>query len=297
MSSSPSYDSSSMSGMGGLQSGAPPIQELPRKWSPRLALIFLIAPLAVGFFVASCFGFLGMVKDGVRAETVVYPSFGILLAVGLAVLVAWRFWVESTRRAALYDTGLELVASGKTSTIRFESIDEVWITMQRVQAGGLIGIAISAAVDKMRKDKSVDERGVTISLRVVGGGTTIKLSNMDKGVFAAYTEIISRVNPRLIAAAKKRIDSGDPIAFGKISVSRDSLTFGKKSVQLSTIEKISIQNGQFSAKVTGKWFKSGQPVARIPNLYVLTALVVQLSNGTIEMDVPMGINLATRIYA
>jgi len=103
------------------------------------------------------------------------------------------------------------------------------------------------------------------------------------------------VNPRLIQSGRQRVEAGGSVAFNRISLSREGLAFGKKTIRLTDIEKITIQNGQFSAKVTDKWFKSGQPVSRIPNLYVLTELVAQLSAGSIEMDVPMGMNLASRL--
>ena len=286
MSSSQTYDPASIPGL----AGPPPIQVLPRKWAPRIAALTLILPIGLAVLYGGAWFVLNQPSN--------YPWIGGCLLGGLAILAftAWRYWTESTRRVALYDTGLELIASGKRSTIRFEHIEEVWFAARRMQTGGLIGMAVLAIVDKIRKNKSLDERGVMIQMRVVGGDTTIKLNNYDKGVFAAYQEIIRRANPRLILDGRKRIDSGGTVTFNKVSLSREGLTFGKKTIQLAQIEKITIKEGGFSVKVKDKWLKSGQPVARIPNLYVLTELVAQLSGGTIEMDIPMGMNLASRYY-
>lgn len=256
----------------------------------RIGIVLILLPLGLALLGLGVLHGLHQPSD--------LTGIGICALGGFAFLAfgAWRWWMESSRRVALFDTGLEVLSGGKHSAIRFEEMEEVWLTVQRVQTGGLLGMAVMAAIKKMRAKKPLDERGLSLQMRVAGGGTTLKLSEQDKGIFAAYEEITRRVNPRLVQSARQRIDSGATVAFNKISLSREGLSFGKKLIRLPEIEKITIQNGQFSVKVTGKWFKSGQSISRIPNLYVLTELVNQLSGGTIAMDIPMGVNLASHLY-
>ena len=273
----------------GAQPGTPALLTLPRKWTARLAILLFFLPLGlalVGYGVS-------LFRDPLGNE----QSGGLYILGGLVLLgfFGWRYRAEATRRAALTPAGLELEYSGKRLAIPFDQVKEVWFTAQRIQAGGLIGLAVVALLDRMRKDKSLDERGLTIQLRVVGADTTIKLSSQDKGVFAAYREIIRQVNPRLILEARARIDAGQVVAFNKVSLSREGLAIGRKQrIPLAQIETLSIKNGGLSMKIKGKWFNAGKRVARIPNLYVLVELVSQLSDGSIEMDVPVGMNLASR---
>jgi hypothetical protein len=287
MSNSPSYSPSAMLDFPGHQAGAQPIQLLSRRWGARIGLVIFFLPLGLWLLGSG-------VKIAIRHPSD-FSDIGILLILGLTVLAftVWRFWTELTRRVALYDAGLEVIQRGKRSAIRFEHMEEVWLTAQRAQTGGLIGMGIRALIERMRKDKSLDARGVSLQMRVVGAGTTVKLTSLDKGVFAAYQEVIRRVNPRLVQEARTRIDSGNSVAFNKIKLSREGLAFGKKIIRLDQIEKLSIKDGKLSVKVKNKWFASGQRVARTPNLYVLTELVAQMSNGTIQMDVSMGMNLAS----
>ena len=273
----------------GTQPSSPVLQALPRRWTARVAILVFFLPLGLALLG---YGIKLLLDQPENAQ-----EGGAYLLGGLAVLAffAWRYRAESTRRAVLTSAGLELETSGKRLAIPFDHMEEVWFNAQRIQAGGLIGMAVIALMDRMRTDKSMDERGLTIQLRVAGAGATLKLSNQDKGVFAAYQEIIRQVNPRLTLEARSRIDAGQTVAFNKVALSREGLAIGKKQrIPFAQIEKFSIQKGALSVKVKGKWFNSGQKVARIPNLYVLAELVAQLSDGKIEMDVPVGMNLVSR---
>jgi len=274
-------------GQGAHLADAQPIQVLPRKWRGRIALLLILLPLGLGLLA---FGAIRGLEDPSDLLTV-----GGLLLTGLVVLAfgAWRWRAETKRRVTLYESGLELITASKRSTVRFQEVEQVWFVARRVQTGGLLGLAIMALVDRLRKHKSLDERGISIQVRVVSAESTLKLDSQDKGVFAAYQEITRRVNPRLIEEGRRRIESGDTLAFHKIALSKGGITFGKKTIPLAEIERVSIKGGQLSVKRRDKWFKSGQAVARIPNLYVLTELLTQLSGGSIAMEVPMGMNLAS----
>src|SRR3954467_15943258 len=113
-------------------SGAPPILELKRSWGPRIALVLLVLPMALG-----CFLFAAVVAFDPQ------PSYGgaaALVVAGLAIgaLVVWRFLAEMSRSGAVYDQGVSLTTLSGTSTIRWEQIEEIWFAAQRVQMGGLI---------------------------------------------------------------------------------------------------------------------------------------------------------------
>ncbi len=275
-------------------SGAPPVLEIPRGWAPRIALIVLVAPGALALVALA----VGLLMD--RPPEVVGAAVSALAGLLLGAIVVWRLWAEMARSAAMYEQGVELATYRGKTTMRWEQIEEIGFFAQKVQAGGLIGMAIGAGIDKLRGPRPLDQRGVTIQLRLTGGGATIKLSNNDKGVFAAWQEAMRRVNPRLIADVMRRARAGERVEFGKkaVAITATGISFKKKAeISWQQIEKLSIVNGQLSAKITGKWLSSGAAIAQIPNLFVLTAAVMQLSGGTMEMDVQPNMNLATRVYA
>lgn len=286
----PQYDMASMAGPAPL-SGAPPVLELPRKWGPRLALILIVLPLSLGLVL------FGGWAAAAEREYVLAAFLGLAGALVFA-LFAWRMWAEFTRRAALYEEGIELTTYKGSTTLRWAEVEEIFFFAQRIQAGGLLGIALRALIDKIRSAKNIEERGFMINLRILGAGKKLVLNNNDRGVLAAWEQAMARVNPRLIDGVVKRARNGERVSFGKkVTISGMGLAFGSKAeVPWAQIAEVSIQNGALSAKITGKWLRSNAMIATIPNLFVLTAAIVQLSGGSVKMNVQPGVNLAQGVY-
>ncbi|HVO30960.1 MAG TPA: DUF6585 family protein [bacterium] len=289
--SAPNY---SPTGMGAPLSGAPPILELPRSWSPRVALILLVLLPGLAFFPVA--GYLAIGEQEFASAT-------LCTAVGLALLVlaGWRLWAEFTRVARVYDGGIELVTYTGPRTLRWEEVTEITFFAQRIQAGGLLGIAWRALMDKIRSNRNMEERGFMIRVTFAGANAAnrIVLTQNDKGVLKAWEEGMARVNPRLLADVLRRVRGGERVVFGKnaITLSTTGLSFGKKpEVPWQQMEKISIVRGAFSAKVTGKWLSSNALIGAIPNLFVLTKAIEAIAGGVVQMDVQPGINLASGVY-
>ncbi len=282
--------------------GAPALRELPRRWSYRVLIVLFLAPFAFFTFVGAAFY---VVDAASRQDWTGLVVGGGLFALGgvlLLALTVWLFWREQTRTVKIYETGIEARMGSKTVALRWDEIEEIWLFAQRVQAGGLLGMAVTAAVDAMRKDthQALNENTTNIVVRFKSGdGRQVKISNMDKGVVATFEEALRRVNPRLVQKYLDIISNGGEAVFGKIRLSRAGIAFGNKApVPFHEVSSLAIDNGQIVVKKDGKWLSLGSaPVAATPNVYVLTALFTRLTDGSVKTDVAPGKNLAGKMYA
>jgi hypothetical protein len=290
-----------MSGVSGMpMSGAPPILTLQRRWTIRGLIIFLWVFFGLPALVMVPVMILGAFQrpDEV-AGALLGAGFIGLAAVGVTALCAWLFLREMRRKVSLYEQGIELIQGSKQTLISWNEVSEIWIFVQRVRAGGLVGMAAGAIADALSKDQGLNERRDQIVLRIKNAaGTQIKITNNDKGVVKAYEEAMARVNPRLVGQALSVVKNGGTAAFGKIVLGPQGVSFnsGKSWTAYTEVNSLAVNNGQVVAKKEGKWLSLGsQAVAMTPNLYVLTAVFAAVSGST-HMDVQGGRNLGSKMY-
>jgi hypothetical protein len=287
----------------GLGGGRPPVLALKRGWTPRvfyiLGFIFLVFPAFGGAVLA--------VASAVSKKDPLGPALVLAAAltaggVVLGLLLAWGYYREQTRAAALFEEGVELRQGAKVTAIKWGEVAEVFIMAQKQRMGGIIGVGMMIA-DALKKSEAVlTEKNTIIRVRVkAADGREIKLSNNDKGVVAAYNEACNRVNPRLAASALGATRSGAAAKFGKITLTGQGIAFGNKApTPYNEITSLGLDAGTVKAKKEGKWLALGTvPVASTPNVYVLLGVFQAMSSGAgtaIASPVQASENLAAKIY-
>lgn len=296
----PAMPAGVMGGVSMPMSGAPPILTLQRRWTYRILLLMFVAPFALISLVALPLMLIQAFQNPDNlAGAIVGGGFMGMIGVGLSALTVWLFLREMRRKVSLYEQGIEVIQGSKQTLIGWNEVSEIWIFVQRVRAGGLVGMAAGAIADALSKDQGLNERRDTIVLRIKNAqGTQIKLTNQDSGVVKAYEEAMARVNPRLVQQALAAVKNGGTAAFGKIVLGPQGVSFngGKSYTAYNEVNSLAVNNGQVVAKKEGKWLSLGsQAVAMTPNLYVLTAVFAALSGST-QMDVQPGRNLGSKMY-
>jgi hypothetical protein len=271
-----------------------PILVLKRKILARLLVSLFLLPMTL-VFAWGIYASLQPPPD--RTSATLDLVLGLLCGVTfVAVMIS-----ESGRLARLYPEGIEQIKRGRTTELRWQDVTEVWFQALKVQAGGLIGYAIGKALDRRRQGQPLDERTTNVTVRVLGrNGEKIQLTSSDKGIVKAYETILAQVTPRLLEEAKQRVNNGDTVTFGKISVSLRGIALGRKDpVAFHEIETLALSAGKLRLKKKGAWLDAlSVPVRKIPNIAVLTELYAQLAAGPVDRSkLQMGANLAGRMIA
>lgn len=273
---------------------SPPKLVLRRTVMIRILLCFLVLP----FGLLSAWGALVAFADKPPD-----PIFGGICA-ALAVLIlgtfAFLFRRESRRVVRIHEEGIAQELGSRTLELRWLDILEVRFEAIRVQAGGLIGAAVGAAANAATKNKggALNANTTNITVRLIGADQSrITLNSNDKGVVAAFEEILSQVNPRLLAEAVQTVQKGRSAQFGPIAVSSTGIAAGRKQpIPFGDIESLVVKSGNLRLKKRGSWLDAFSiPIKRIPNVFVLTDLYHHLS-ATGGTTTGVGSNLARTTF-
>jgi hypothetical protein len=270
-----------------------PTLVLKRKMLIRAVVCIFLLPLTLVF----CWGIYASLQPPYPDSSSAKLDAVLALLCGgtvLAVLIN-----EAGRITRLYPEGIEQVKRGRTAELRWEDLTEVGFHAVKVQAGGLIGMAIGAALDRRRKGAPLDERSTSVTVTLAGrSGEKIIINSNDKNVMQGYELIVGHVSPRLMAEAKRRVDQGDTMTFGPVSISLRGIASGRKDpVAFHEIEKLAIEGGKLRLKKKGAWLDAlSVPVRKVPNLFVLTELYSQLAAGPVDRaGLQLGQNAAGRM--
>jgi hypothetical protein len=270
-----------------------PVLVLKRTMVIRLVLCIFVLPLVL----LSLWGAYAALQE--PADTTGAALLGGL-AVGLGAFFWFFFSREMGRGTRVYEDGIEQVRGPHTTELRWNDVTEVWFQAVKVQAGGLIGAAVGAAMEASarKKGKPLDTRGTSITVKVMGrNGEKIVITSNDTGVLEAFEIVRARVNPRLVEEAKRQVQQGGTATFGKVSISMRGIANGQKEpVAFSEIEKFVIDSGRLRLKKKGAWLDAmAVPVQKIPNVFALTEVYIQLAAGPVDKaGLEMGRNLASR---
>lgn len=241
----------------------------------RTKILRVIAAMGLGIFIL--LAALGAVAG--FSEKPPEPIFGAVsgvVALALIGLLVWIFLSESNREVTLYDDRIVQRIRARTTEIPWASVEELRIKATRVRAGGLVGLAVGAAVEAATKakDKPLNENTTSIQATVSGGGRKIKLTSNDKGVVLAIDRIQAFINPRMTEAGIRLIQQGGTAVFGPLSLSLQGVSFrNRRAVPFAEIGKLYMEKGKLYLKKNGSWLASGSaPVAKVPNPFVALAV-------------------------
>jgi len=255
----------------------PPLQTLHRSLTARVLTILFLLPMGLGLLYLTYYA--ATVKRG--------PGSGATALIGLcaAAIVALSVWIiyrESTRQVWVHNEGIKLKKGSQFIAIAWDSVDEIFLHAVKVQAGGLIGMAVSAAVEALSKDPfDLDKSSTNVTVTIVGGGQKIKMTKADKGCVQAFRFASERVNPRLLDKFARVVREGGTAQFNKISLSLQGVAFGNKApIPFAEVEKLEVDGGFIKAKKKGKWLSAGSMMtAQVPNAMVLITLFDTLTGS------------------
>ena len=230
-------------------------------------LYCLTLPLLAGFFALGAWA---AWADKTPDPTTASIHGGLVLAV--LTLLGWLFRREGRLQILLHEEGIVAVEGRKRREVRWEEVEEIWFRAIKIGAGGLVGGLVGAAVEAAASGsgEGLDPNTTQITARLVGRGRKITLTSNYRGVVGAVDEVLRRVNPRLVAECRRRLEQGETVAFGKVALSSAGVRVGAAEVlPFDEIERFAIEGGRLGLKKLGAWRSKRLPIHQVPNVYVL----------------------------
>ena len=209
-----------------------------------------------------------MVCAGAFVVAFVPPPGVILLLVGGLLGFLGLYNVIDLRRAARaiaeYDGGLVALVGSTTTTWPWESIATIWLDESLVAS------------------KRGSYHVYRYRIARANGDTLWLLGERFLEAQSIMSTLKSHVGPRLLAPLQKSYDASEPLTFGPVTVSRESIAIGSHRVPWSGVGKVAVKKGRLTVTPRDGSSPIEMRASKIPNLEQLGALI-GVDPGTMEL--------------
>ena len=194
------------------------------------------------------------------------------MMIGAAVLVALgalAVFQQMKSKVVVRADGVERWGlRGKLWALRWGEMQEMYYRAIKVRVGGLLGLLLPAL-------------GTNVHITLADpNGKKRKLPINLKAMDVLAERITEHQTTAQFASARARLDSSEPVRFGKsVALDKEKISVkklfgGMKSCALSEIEKVSVENGALRIRQRGKTFAfASLQTGQIPNVFLLLRLL------------------------
>jgi hypothetical protein len=214
--------------------------------------------------------------------------WALVPATVLSLLLFWK--LEAGRGVQIHPEGVAVRSGSSSRAMAWDSVREVRYRAIQSRGGVILAFLLRALLKLFpRRPAGVDERAVSIRCVLQDGGKRpLIITSGWSHAGDAVEKILHRVNPRLLKEALDSVRTAGRAEFGPVLVLHDSIARGARSVRFAEVGSWGLESGRFYVKKQGAWLAAIQvPVARIPNVFVLTGLLRQLGvPGARRDDLP-----------
>ena len=215
-----------------------------------IAVIFAIFGLP-GIALAS--GFQSAPGEVFAGDRMTNGTIGATL-IAFAAVVAVMAVRKATLRVTVHDNGLRWVEKGKTRDVFWEDIVSITGSHRR---GG------------------VTNESAHVYRLVLHDGQELVMTNLLSEVLALAERVERELVAHLLPRATDDLAAGRPVQFGPLTVTKDSVRLGDRTLPLPSrivIEDGTISIGEGAARLDVEWKK-------VPNAWVLLALLEPTSTN------------------
>jgi len=242
---------------GDMQLGAP-VAEYKAGWRFAAIIIFELISLALGVF----FLLMGLVgSNGYVAPMVVFSAIGVLF-IGGAGFFLWTSFKGRGARASIYQGGFTYQRAGNTVTSRWDEVASIRQSVVRTSIN-LIPVW------------TTHKYFVTLA----NGQAVVfddALGNIDKLGATLQNQITKALLPRAIEAYR----GGAMVPFGPVSVSQSGISVNGKTQPWNESGGVTLFSGRANFLRQGKRGAFARvPIAKVPNMFVLTGLIDFVRRG------------------
>ncbi len=182
-------------------------------------------------------------------------GLGLLVALAGAYSV-WQSRTEQNLAICTYRDGITYSYRGKTQTMRWDDIEQVWM--------GILNNVRLRTIDYSYRIKNNSGEQINFNYN------DRAMQNMQQLSDTIQREVTSRLLPKAINA----YNAGNNVTFGLLTVSQNGLGNGKETIPWGEVEEVKLQNGVVTVRKKDKWLNwSSVTVGGTPNIYVFLRLV------------------------
>jgi hypothetical protein len=224
------------------------------EYKPAIAT-WLNIILGGGIAAGALFGMVSVLSEGKSKEPLYVLTFLLLVGIG----VAYFGYRRSRVRVQVFDQGIVYTRSSQAQTWRWEEIAFVWQQITKVRVRGIpVGTNYVYTIQHRNGQKIVLNNGIR---RIKELGEMVQ------------SETFTRLMPLAVAA----YNGGQPLDFGKLTISQQGIGNGKEIVPWAQVKGVQVNQGYVAVKREGKWLRwANVPVAGVPNFFIFMALVDQI---------------------
>jgi len=201
----------------------------------------------------------------------------LLPATLFSLFLYWRH--EAEKEVRIHPEGLVLRSGSSSRAVLWDSVSEVRYRAIQSRGGVILAFLLRSLLHLIsRRTAGVDERAVSIRCVIQADGERpLIITSGWSHAADAVEKVLARVNPRLLEQALGQVRTSGRAEFGPVLVLHDSIVRGIRSIRFAEVGSWGLESGRFFVKKQGAWLTTIQvPVARIPNVFVLTGLLRHL---------------------
>lgn len=249
---------------------SPPQQSHGQTAALRLALGLLLLLIVVPLALVAVGG-----KEGTEPVS-------LAVAVALVALYAGVWVVVGKTVLTIHPEGIRRTTAFGAIEILWEEVVETRYRVVPVQIGGLVGVAARAAAQR------VGGKAATTSLRlevIARDGKKIRITSNYRLAADAIGVILGKIQPPILAEARRRVDAGDTVPFGPFLVSRGGVAWKRKPpVPFSELSSARIVGQYLRLRRKGKLLDIAKVrTDKVPNVLVFLDLLEALGAGAGEI--------------
>jgi hypothetical protein len=171
------------------------------------------------------------------------------IAAGLVIVYAVLWMLIDKTTLTIGPQGIRSESVFGSKEVLWQQISETRYRVNPINWGvhfGLIGAAIAAASKT---------KGANITFCVIGNdGKQIKITSSYQNCKEAISAVLERTMPPLVASLRTRIERGETVKFGSLSLSKTTIAWKSKSpIPLSELKSAELAGSNLSIKRNGKW--------------------------------------------
>ena len=203
------------------------------------------------------------------SQTIPAWAWATVAAIAGATVGLWVTIGKTT--LSVHPEGVRYKSVFSEKELLWRDIKETSYKVTPIQVGmhfGLIGMAIQSYVNRQGGKSST----MSQILKLVGqDGTVIKVTSNTSNAKEAIASILGKIVPPMVADIKKRIQNGENVEFGMISVSMAGVRWkSKEPVAFADISRAEIAGAALKIGKHGKWLNYvSVGCHRVPNVIVL----------------------------